>query len=231
MESTAKKDTCNIPIVDVLTFFRGYKDMYHDDILKEIDNDKKNFLELFMLMSHFIDISCGNMNKIHEKTTELEIKLDPNIGSIIDEDEDIKLMTGTHGTDIMVYKKDDGIHTKSIEVKTSMVKKKKNFISSWIFSVPCGVIWSKEEMDAGFKDSPFDIVYDSVYHKMKNGIVIFKTVYQGVTDKSYSLSGEFVTLYLIYKTCGYNNELWKSDQHEGGNASTNITTKNVNLGR
>lgn len=78
-----------------------------------MESDRTGSYELLMGMAAFITKSCGNMNKIYEKTTQLTLPVDT------------VHVKHEYGTDLWVG-------DVATEVKTSVVTRGKMFKSNWM---------------------------------------------------------------------------------------------------
>lgn len=81
-----------------------------------MESDRTGSYELLMGMAAFITKSCGNMNKIYEKTTQLTLPVDT------------VHVKHEYGTDLWVG-------DVATEVKTSVVTRGKMFKSNWMFTI------------------------------------------------------------------------------------------------
>ncbi len=132
-----------------------------------IDNDKETYLRLLMSMGALINKSCGNLNKLYEKTTQLNLSIAK---------QDVVHVKHSYGPDLRVKDEKSGLFVDE-ELKSSVVKKTSRYKTNWVFSISR------------------DTTYDALRLKY-SGTVRLIAVWHTDMFKSYVLSGQFVALYI-----------------------------------
>jgi hypothetical protein len=157
-----------------------------------LDGHKKEYYNLLMATASLINKTCGNLNKVYEKTTELSLSIESsssphnNTNDIIDLTGETVASTNTvyvshvkysYGPDLIIHNPINETTTEA-EVKTSVVKKKNSFKSNWMFKISVD------------RDKP---IFPQIYGKY-TGVVILNAVSGIDILKTYTLSGLFASL-------------------------------------
>ncbi len=93
--------------------------------------DKKEYYQLLMAMGSLITKTCGNLNKIYEKTTELSLLLQYEEES---ESSSVEHVKHSYGSDLVITNKDGA--KIDVEVKMSTVSEDLGYKSNWMFTIP-----------------------------------------------------------------------------------------------
>lgn len=181
-----------------------------DQLTELLDTNKKESYELLMHMGSFISNTCGNINKLYEKTTELNLSITSNSKT-----QCIKHIKNAYGPDLIIndeeYDIDDYIDSilgeeeeeeeiikdntsntttkikTHVEVKSSTVKINKTFASNWMFNTLIANNAITEQH-----------IYESI--KMKyQGIVLLNAIHKSITINTYRISGTFISLLFTKK--------------------------------
>ena len=135
-----------------------------------IENDRETYYRLLMAMGALSTKICGNPNKLYEKTTQLSLLINK-------EATEVEHVKHSYGTDLRIKKPDTNLFVDE-EIKSSVVKKKNQYKSNWVFSIAS------------------DSTLESLSLKY-SGTVRFISVYGTQVFKTYVLSSSFVNLYFI----------------------------------
>lgn len=138
------------------------------DIL--IENDRETYYRLLMAMSALSTKICGNPNKLYEKTTQLSLLINK-------EATEVEHIKHSYGTDLRIFDPDTNLFVDE-EIKSSVVKKKNQYKSNWVFSIAS------------------DSTIESLSLKY-SGTVRFVAIHGTHVFKTYVLGGLFVNLYFI----------------------------------
>ena len=159
-----------------------------------LKSDKQHAYDLFMAMGHFIDKTCGNLNKLYEKTTELSISMPPPITK--DRKLDVEYdhiynnqvyhVKSSYGPDLVIHNNLNNLNT-SIEVKTSVVKADKGYKSNWMFTHAFSVELGNE-----------NAILKNLVEKY-SGIVILSSICDGKEINRFTLSGLLVSAIIAKK--------------------------------
>lgn len=156
----------------VITMIEELGAMDEAALEKLIDSDKETYLRLFMSMGALISKSCGNLNKLYEKTTQLDLSI--KRGG--DDNDAVVHVKHSYGADIRIKDKETGLYVDE-ELKTSVVLKKNDYKANWNFCIPSGA------------------TYETLRTKY-SGTVRLTAIWGNTIFKSYLLSGRFVSLYM-----------------------------------
>lgn len=157
--------------------------LHSEDELESLSYEHiHEFYDLLMVTGSFISKSCGQLNKLYEKTTQLSLLIEEK-----EKDDTIDHITHvkhSYGSDIIIHHK-DGSET-GVEVKTSSVREDKRYQSSWTFNI-------KVNNKINEKADPEKFILDQIHEKY-NGLVKFGAVCKAKMMYKASLSGLFVSL-------------------------------------
>lgn len=156
---------------DTITMIEDLGAMDEGALEKLVDNDKETYLRLLMAIGALINKSCGNLNKLYEKTTQLDLSI-KNGG----DNDNVIHVKHSYGADIRVKDEETGLYVDG-ELKTSVVWKKDRHKANWIFCIPS------------------DATYETLKIKY-SGTVRLTAIWGNTIFKSYLLSGRFVALYM-----------------------------------
>lgn len=135
-----------------------------------IEKDRETYCRLLMTMGALCTKICGNPNKLYEKTTQLSLLIN-------NEASEVEHVKHSYGTDLRIRDKDTNLFVDE-EIKSSVVKKKNQYKSNWVFSIAS------------------DSTLESLSLKY-SGTVRFVAIHGTQVFKTYVLSSSFVNLYFI----------------------------------
>ena len=93
----------------------------------EIEANAELFTELLRQIALLLSQSCGNINKVHEKITQLELI------TASGENVSVEHRCGTYGADINIH--EAGKVSLNVECKNSVTTKKKHYKTNWMFTL------------------------------------------------------------------------------------------------
>lgn len=161
------------------------------ELTRLMNNDGPKYARLLIAMSATIDKSCGNLNKVFEQITALELKAEEYSASKYD----IVHVKHEYGADLQIIDKESS-EIKGFEIKNSVVKASLLYKSNWLFKLNDQLL-ARYKAERRVED--LQALIGSVYEKQKNGVTCF--VARTGTQKlnCYKLSGAFVAIYVIKK--------------------------------
>lgn len=136
-----------------------------------IQDDRQHFYELLMAMGNFIDKSCGQLNKLYEKTTVLSMQMQAVTTEHVKHN---------YGPDLLITTAQN--ETVDGEAKSSVTKRTDRYKTDWMFTV---------SLDYTRREETPDWIYTQLSAKYA-GVVIVQAVHDGVVINEYRLSGAFV---------------------------------------
>lgn len=151
---------------------------------------KEEYYNLLMEMGTFISKTCGNLNKIYEKTVQLDLLIKYEKDANENKVEHVK---DSYGADLIIVDK-GGLNKQNVEVKVSSVEKKKGFRANWNFTV------NLRKFNLDDTDDIENRLFRHIYKRQYSGIVYVAAVNDGKTLYSCTLSGLFVSLLLTKMT-------------------------------
>lgn len=153
------------------------------------DGDK--YSRLLVAMGCVIDHSSGSLSKLYELVATLDLcrEYDPEIY-------EVRHVKHEYGSDVNILHRETKEEISSIEIKTSVVKKGKKYESSWCFALPPKELRQYKET---LSEEHLKPLIESVYKKQKNGRALLIARHGTECIAQYSVSGAFISLYLIKK--------------------------------
>lgn len=146
---------------------------------------KQEYHDLLMNMGSIISKICGNLNKIYEKTVELELLM---------EGVDVKHVNDTYGADLVIT---DGENKTNVEVKTSTVVESNYYKSNWNFVVNLKTFdFGDEDEDEEETEILENRLFEHIYENQYNGIIKIAAVNEGQRFYTCTLSGLFLSMLL-----------------------------------
>jgi hypothetical protein len=192
----------NVKATDVADFLRLLSLLGEDGLEKVLEEDRPASIALLQAMGQFIIVSSGNLNKLYEKITALELRekyKTQEDGAVV-----VTHVKHSYGPDI-VLTKENGEAIADFEVKTSFVDCAKVYHSNWPFTIdPYLCSQYKEAARDKVKNASLLLEIEqkmilSLYKKMKNGVTLF--VARSIEGKlnEYEVDGLFIALFCIKK--------------------------------
>ena len=155
----------------IINNFAHINQLTDEELERLINHNDAQSQALLMATGYFISRTCGQLNKLYEKTTQLAIRQRDSTISV----EHVK---HSYGADLVIDGKDG-------EVKTSMVTIRGRYKSNWMFCLDFKSVDTRDE----------DAVARYMRDKYK-GSIILNAVFKEEIISSFTLSGEFFALYV-----------------------------------
>lgn len=146
------------------------------------------YARLLIAIGALVDKAAGNLNKLFELVTALELKAEEGYKEIVH-------VKHEYGADLLVTDNETG-EQQGFEIKNSVVKVLKSYRSNWLFNVNDNLI-SRYRVEK--RNDDLKLLIGSIYEKQKNGVTCF--VARSGTERlnCYKISGAFVALYSVKK--------------------------------
>lgn len=196
-------------LVMALQFFKDLSELDEDALFDHIYQNSDLYQVFFSEIGAFISRSCGNLNKLYEMIAALRIakKYPPDQYSV-------HHIKNGYGADIIITNKETEEEI-GIEIKTSVVKKNKQYHASWNFTV-CGILVDqyKSATSEDEKKKAFNALCESIYRKQSGGVILMAFENSTLLNE-YDINGAFMTLYCVKKalSCSKCNEYEKKCIH------------------
>jgi hypothetical protein len=154
---------------------------------------KEEYIALYMNMASFITNTCGQLDKINEKRTQLSLLVKYEKDG--DKTTKVEHVSDTYGADLVIVKGNDNERV-NVELKTSTVKKKTNLKTNWMFSLSFANVYKLNNAAAAAATSN-DVVTKTLLSNLRaiySGIIIVQSVYGDIEMYTSTLSGLFISL-------------------------------------
>jgi hypothetical protein len=149
----------------------------------EMQQKPQEYVGLLNAVAVFLTRSCGQLNKVYEKVTQLELQQQQ------DESEESTVyehVRDGYGADLVLCNAATGEVEEKLEIKTSMTKQCKGRVTNWVFRL-------SEKLE--LSDENGQALFDSLYNKGTRVLLQAKSSdSQPTALNSYELSGQFVAL-------------------------------------
>lgn len=150
----------------------------------------QEYAQLLKSIGALVDKAAGNLNKLYEVVTQLELSQEYN-----KETHELKHIKHKYGADLVLVNLETQ-EEQAFEIKNSIVKKTKDYKSNWLFSV-------NEKLLRRYQDkrklADLENLIGSIYEKQKNGVTAFIARCGSERLNFYKMSGAFVALYCVKK--------------------------------
>jgi len=157
-----------------------------------MNTSPKEYARLLIAMGALIDKAAGNLNKLFEVVTALELADEYDR-----ETYEIVHVKHEYGTDLRIINKATK-EAQGVEIKTSVVKKGKDtsYQANWLFTLSASLV---KKYRAKSNDKNLALLIGSVYEKQENGVTCFVARYGTERINHYKVDGAFIALYCAKK--------------------------------
>ena len=148
------------------------------------------YIKLLRAVGAFTEKAAGNVNKIYEIVTALELSSEFSV-----EKYEIVHVKHEYGADVRILDKETQ-QQQALEIKTSLVKTSKRYKTNWLFTLNTDLLRRYREQRCA---EDLKSLIRSVYEKQQNGVTCFVARHGTQKINDYRLSGAFVALYCVKK--------------------------------
>lgn len=165
-----------------------------------VSEHREAYLRLLMGVGHFLSETCGNMNKLHEKTTQLTLQINntdprvtvlhikdhygPDLQVVVADDDDVDIAAAEHTAAVA---RPQPRRVSDIEDKTSTTTLAKKRKANWNFVVHPTL--------AAVQSAAALVAYIRTQFA---GRIMFNAILGAQTTHSYDVSGLFCALYFAH---------------------------------
>jgi len=148
------------------------------------------YTRLLVAMGSLVDKSAGSLSKLYELVARLEMAKEYD-----SEVYEIRHVKHEYGADIVIKERETNLE-QAIEIKTSIVKQNKKFVSNWNFALPVNELRQYKLNQTAENLAP---LLSSVYSKQRDGKTLLIARHETSNLAQYAVSGAFISLYLVKK--------------------------------
>lgn len=203
-----KKMESNNELTDAITALRELNKKPDAEIREMMLHHGPQFKALLNLMGSLINTSCGNINKIYEKSAALAIQERDKEDNVV-----VTHVKNSYGPDIRIKKRigndeKEEEEESCIDVKTSVVYAKDGHTSDWCISLNTterAVLkaYTRSLHEPGatkeLQKKFFRLLAEELTKKVANGYMLFVACCGEEMINEYELDGRFIVLYTIQK--------------------------------
>ncbi len=183
-------ENTTVNVESVSKFISDLAELDEEALCDKMQESGIEYARLLVAMGAFVDRSCGNLNKLYEMVASLELY------ELFDATKyTIRHVKHEYGADIVVIDKISK-EARNIEIKTSVVKRKSQYKSNWLFSVNKSLV---NKYNTERSHTNLVAIINAFYEKQENGVTCFIARHELQKIAQYSISGPFIALYCTKK--------------------------------